>query len=131
MSEIERRMTLNTQRELRSKKMDFNSKISDLSSIEESKIIANILLKHEDMYHTVNDHFKKELLIQEDEFNKKMSKRMERTINKTLNKSVDKKPPGRFQKKNKLANLRSDFSLGESPLDEKKALRSPDSWLNA
>jgi len=131
MSEIERRMTLNTQRELRSKKMDFNSKISDLSSIEESKIIANILLKHEDMYHTVNDHFKKELLIQEDEFNKKMSKRMERTINKTINKSVDKKPPGRFLKKNKLAIFRSDSSLGESLLDEKKALRSPDSWLNA
>jgi len=123
-------MTLNTQRELRSKKMGFNSKISDLSDNEESKVIANILLKHEDMYHTVNDHFKKELLIQEDEFNKKMNRRMERTINKTINKSTDKKPPGRFQKKNKPVNLRSSPSRDEILPDKNEPNLFSKQWLN-
>ena len=91
-SEIERRLTLNTQRELRSKKMDFNVKLTGHDEPGEAQVIDSMLKTHESMYNVVSDHFKKEVLIQEDEFNKKLNRRIERCINKTMNnKSSDRK----------------------------------------
>ncbi len=93
--------------------MDFHVKLTGTNCPEQSKVIADVLQKHEDMYHTVNEHFKKEIIIQEDEFNKKMLKRRERTINKTFDKMPEKAAAQRYHSKELLINPNDQKLLGQ------------------
>jgi len=83
---------MNTRKELRTKKMDFNLKVSNTDQEEQRRSINDVLLKHNTIHDNLNAHIKKELQSQEEEFAKKMSRRLDRSANKSMNKSTDKKP---------------------------------------
>jgi hypothetical protein len=84
---------MGTKKELRSKQMEFNFKLSNQTDkVEREKSITKILEKHQQINDNISSHFKKELDTQETEFEKKMERRRERSVSRSINKSVDKGP---------------------------------------
>lgn len=89
----EERVSMGTKKELRSKQMEFNFKVSTQNDEgEREKSISKIMEKHQKLHDNINAHFKKELDNQETEFEKKMERRRERSVSRSMNKSVDKSP---------------------------------------
>lgn len=85
------KISMNTKKELRSKMVEFNSKITKTNEEERKKSIQGMIKKHEKHYKDINNHIKKETQTQEDAFKRKMSQRRERSMNRSLSKSIDKK----------------------------------------
>ena len=85
------RLSISTQKELRSKKVDFNFKVQKDDDAEKRKSINDLMDKSKKMHESVNNHIKKEILNQEDEFNKKMMQRRERSVNRSVNKTAERR----------------------------------------
>ena len=85
------RLSISTQKELRAKKMDFNFKVKKEDEAEKRKSINDLMDKTKKMHESVNNHIKKEILTQEDEFNKKMNQRRERSVNRSMNKTMERR----------------------------------------
>ena len=82
------KISINTKKELRSKKVDFNFKVKKNDEVEQRKSINDIMEKHKVAHDNITTHIKKEIQTQEEEFNKKMTQRRERSINRSLNRSL-------------------------------------------
>ncbi len=85
------KISMNTKKELRSKMVEFNSKITKDNEEEKKKDIQEMVQQHEKHYKDINNHIKKETHTQEDAFQRKMSQRRERSMNRSLSRSIDKK----------------------------------------
>lgn len=85
------RLSISTQKELRAKKMDFNFKVNAADELERRKSINELMDKTKKMHESVNNHIRKEISTQEDEFNRKMNQRRERSVNRSMNKTMERR----------------------------------------
>ena len=83
-------MSMGLQRELRSKKMGFNMRISKNDDIETKETIKKALEQHEQLHDQLHKHIRNETRAQEDQFNLKMGQRRERSVNRSLSRSMNK-----------------------------------------
>ena len=86
------KISINTKKELRAKKVEYNFKVSNADENERQKSISEIMDKHQKIHDNISSHLKKELNTQENEFEKKMERRRERSVSRSMNKSVERKP---------------------------------------
>ena len=81
-------MSMNTKKELRAKQLNHLNKIE---AKEEAPAPVNDLVERHNKLHTnIDQHIKRELNTQEDEFKRRMEQRRERSVNRSLNKSKTK-----------------------------------------
>ncbi len=84
------KISLDTKKELRAKKVEYNFKVSNTNDEAlKQKSITEIMDKHQKVHASISSHLKKEIDTQENEFEKKMEKRRERSVSRSMNKSSD------------------------------------------
>lgn len=86
---------------------------------EKQKSINTVLDRHNKFYENINDHIKKEIGTQEDEFSRAMRQRRERSVNRSLNRSSNKNERGKKDEEDTSNVLR------HLKLDAKKKIDNP------
>ena len=71
---------------------EHKQKVKKEDGEQKAKSINSVLDKHNKFYENINDHIKKEINTQEDEFSRAMKQRRERAVNRSLNRSGNKSP---------------------------------------
>ena len=80
-------MSLTIQGDLMSKYKVHKQKVKQEDTEQKAKSINTVLDQHNKFYENINDHIKKEITSQEDEFSRAMKQRRERSVNRSLNRS--------------------------------------------
>ena len=83
-------INIQTENALISKKKEYKQKIQISNKNDKKKSINNVMDRHNKFYDNVNQHIKKEINTQEDEFKRAMRQRRERSINRSLSRSINK-----------------------------------------
>ena len=83
-------LSLTIQGDLINKYKEHKQKVKQDDGEEKKKSINSVLDRHNKFYENINDHIKKEINNQEDEFSKAMKQRRERSVNRSLNRSGNK-----------------------------------------
>lgn len=92
IDKIESKQSLIERKELRVKKFDFDSKIQTNDDLQKELAIKNLIDQHEKIDSNIINHYKKECIQQEDQFQKKMRERKDRSVGRSLSKSVEAGP---------------------------------------
>ena len=95
-------------------------KVKQEDGEEKQKSINNVLDRHNKFYENINDHIKKEINTQEDEFSKAMKQRRERSVNRSLNRSANKGDRGKRNDDEDTSNV-----LKHLKLDAKNKIDNP------
>lgn len=92
--------SLMDRKEMRVKKLDFESKMHSSEALDaKEREIKNLLEQHQRLDTKIIDHYKRETSQQEDVFQRKMRERKDRSVERSLSKSVDM--GGRKREQNK------------------------------
>ena len=78
-------LSLTIQGDLMNMYKEHKQKVKKEDGEEKAKSINSVLDKHNKFYENINDHIKKEINTQEDEFSRAMKQRRERSVNRSLN----------------------------------------------
>ena len=99
-SEEERGPTqsIKTHKELRLKKYDLESKVKMEHEGDKNSLIKNLMDQHENINNVIKNHYQKEIMSQEDEFNRKMNERRERSMERSLVKGGVKRAVNKSEK---------------------------------
>lgn len=82
--------SLMDRKEMRVKKLDFESKVHSSEGFDtKEKEIKNLLEQHQIVDTKIIDHYKRETTKQEDVFQRKMRERKDRSVERSLSRSVD------------------------------------------
>ncbi len=92
-------------RELRSKKLGFQNRMSKNHDNESQETIKKVLDQHDQTQEHLRRHIKNETKSQEEQFNLKMEQRRERSVSRSMSRSMDK------GKRKDDANLQSTSNL--------------------
>ena len=92
IDKIESKQSLIERKELRVKKFDFDSKIQTNDDLQKELAIKNLIDQHEKIDSNIINHYKKECIQQEDQFQKKMRERKDRSVGRSLSKSIEAGP---------------------------------------
>ena len=114
-------INIQTEADLISKKKEYKQKIKTSDKDIKKKSINMVMDRHNKFYDNVNQHIKKEINTQEDEFKRQMRQRRERSINRSLSRSMNKGKRGKKGEKDE------DTSkiLKHLKLDSKEQLDNP------
>ena len=75
-----------TQKELRYKKQDLEERFNSNISQDREKAIKGLMDQHKTVNDSLRFHYQKEMISQEDEFNRKMNQRRERSMERSFQK---------------------------------------------
>lgn len=90
LEQTEAVQSLMDRREMRLKKLDFESKMHSSEALtDKEKEIKNLLDQHSRVDLKIIDHYKRETSQQEDLFQRKMRERKDRSVERSMSKSVD------------------------------------------
>ncbi len=106
------RISMGLQRELRSKKLGFNMRVSKNDDVETKETIKKALEQHEHLHDQLHKHIRSETRAQEDQFNLKMGQRRERSVNRSLSRSMNKSKSRNDVNVNTTSNLLSALQVG-------------------
>ena len=113
-------LSLTIQSELVNKYKTHKQKVKREDDEEKKKSINVVVDRHNRFYENINDHIKKEINTQEDEFSRAMKQRRERSVNRSLNKSANKRDKGRKDDDEDTSNV-----LKHLKLDAKNKIDNP------
>lgn len=114
-------INIQTEADLISKKKEYKQKIKTSDKDIKKKSINMVMDRHNKFYDNVNQHIKKEINTQEDEFKRQMRQRRERSINRSLSRSMNKGKKGKKGEKDEdTSNI-----LKHLKLDSKEQLDNP------
>ncbi len=89
LDNVESVQSLVERKEMRVKKLDFESKIHCGDVNDKEKEIKNLLEQHQKVDSKIIDHYRRETTQQEDQFQRKMRERKDRSVERSLSRSVD------------------------------------------
>ena len=83
-----KRISINTKKELRARQLNYLSKVESKEEVHAP--VNDLVERHNKLHSNIDQHIKRELNTQEDEFKKKMEQRRDRSLNRSLSKSKAK-----------------------------------------
>ena len=87
---------------------------------EKQKSISTVMDRHNQFYENINEHIKKEINTQEDEFSRAMRQRRERSVNRSVNRSSNMNDRGKKDAEEDMSNV-----LKHLKLDAKNKIDNP------
>lgn len=89
LDKVETVQSLVERKEMRVKKLDFESKMHSGDVTDKEKEIKSLLEQHQKVDSKIIDHYRRETSQQEDQFQRKMRERKDRSVERSLSRSVD------------------------------------------
>lgn len=83
--------SINTHKELRLKKFELENRIKVEDEKDKNSLIKNLMDQHQSINNVIKSHYQKEIMSQEDEFNRKMNERRDRSLERSLVRGSSKK----------------------------------------
>ena len=105
--------SITTHKELRLKKYDLDSKMKSENEDDKNSLIKNLMDQHENINKVIKNHYQKEIMSQEDEFNRKMNERRERSLERSLVKGGSKRELMKSERDTAKCNTGLDELLGK------------------
>jgi hypothetical protein len=119
------KQSISTHKELRIKKYDFETRVKEEGDDERNGTIKNLMDQHQSINSLIKSHYQKELLTQEDEFNRKMNERRDRSLERSLIKGGSKRDASRLGDSGAKANTGLNEAIGDAGLKKSERLLVP------